>query len=102
MTQRKSFFEALFDFSFSSFIATKVIGILYIISIVLTSFVSLILLIGSFQNGIGGIFAGLIGIPLLWIFNVIASRLGLESLVASIKTSENTAQIAEMMQRQNP
>ena len=102
MNQRKSFFEALFDFSFSSFIATKVIGILYIISIALTSFVCLFLLFNAFSSGASGAFIGIIGVPLLWIFNVIASRLGLESLVASINTSENTAHIAEMMQRQNP
>jgi Domain of unknown function (DUF4282) len=102
MNQRKSFFEALFDFSFSSFIATKVIGILYIISIVISSIVCLLLLLNLFNSGIGGVFSGLIGVPLLWIFNVIISRLSLESLIASIKTSENTARMSEIMQNQNP
>ena len=102
MTQRKSFIESLFDFSFNNFIAIRVIGILYILSIALTALASLVIIFGTFTSGdFGRIFTTLIVTPLGWIFYVILIRIGLESLAATIKTSENTAQMLEIMRKQN-
>jgi uncharacterized membrane protein len=103
MTQKKSFIESLFDFSFNNFVAIRVIGILYIISIALTSLVCLGIIFGTLTSGdFGRILATLIITPLGWIFYVILIRIGLESLAAAIKTSENTAQMLEIMRKQNP
>ncbi len=63
---------------------------------------SLFLLISLCNNGFGGVLLGLVITPLLWMLQVIGVRVGLESLAASIKTSENTARMLEIMQRQNP
>jgi hypothetical protein len=102
MTQRKSFVESLFDFSFNNFVAIRVIGILYIISIAITSLVCLGLIFGTLASGdITRILGVLIFAPLGWIFYVILIRIGLESLAAAIKTSENTAQMLEIMRKQN-
>ncbi|WP_373539465.1 DUF4282 domain-containing protein [Chamaesiphon sp.] len=102
MSQRKTFFESLFDISFASFITVRIIGILYIVAIALVSLGCLALLISSFRSGFGGVVVGLVVTPLAWILQVIGIRVGLESLAASIKTSENTARMLEIMQRQNP
>ena len=102
MNQRKTFFNSLFDLSFANFITIRIIGILYIIAIVLVSLSSLFLFVSLCNNGFGGVLLGLVITPLLWILQVIGIRVGLESLAASIKTSENTARMLEIMQRQNP
>jgi hypothetical protein len=102
MSNKRSFVESLFDISFNNFVAVRVIGILYILAIGLVSLGCLGLLIGSFSSGGANIFFGLIGAPLIWIVYVILIRIGLESLAASIKTSENTAQMLEIMRKENP
>ncbi|WP_373543626.1 DUF4282 domain-containing protein [Chamaesiphon sp.] len=102
MSQRKTFFESLFDISFANFITIRIIGILYVVAIALVSLGCLAFLIGSFNNGFVGVLTGLIITPLIWILQVIGFRVGLESLAAAIKTSENTARMLEIMQRQNP
>ena len=102
MSQRKTFFESLFDISFTSFITIRIIGVLYIVAISLVSLGCLAFLISCFNNGFNGIVVGLVITPLAWILYVIGIRVGLESLAASIKTSENTARMLEIMQRQNP
>ena len=99
MTKRRAFTESLFDFSFNSFVAIRVIGILYIISIALVSLSCLGMFWGSVSQGGINILFGLIGTPLFWGLSVIVIRIGLESLVAAIKTSENTAQILEIMRK---
>jgi Domain of unknown function (DUF4282) len=102
VSQRKTFFESLFDISFASFITIRIIGILYILAIALVSLGCLAFLINSFRSGFNGVLLGLVVTPLVWIIYVIGIRIGLESLAASIKTSENTARMLEIMQRQNP
>jgi uncharacterized membrane protein len=104
MTQKKSFIESLFDFSFNNFVAIRVIGILYIISISLISLICAGLIFSTLASGdLSRILGVLIFAPLVWIFYVILIRIGLESLAAAIKTSENTAQMLEIMRnKQNP
>lgn len=103
MASRKTFIESLFDFSFNNFVAIRIIGILYIVSIALISLGSIAGILGVLASGnISAIFATLIFVPLAWFCYVILIRIALESLVASIKTSENTAQMLEIMRKQNP
>jgi uncharacterized membrane protein len=104
VSQRKSFIESLFDISFNNFVAIRVIGILYIISVALISLVCLGVIFSSLASGnISTILGALVFTPLGWIFYVILIRIGLESLAAAIKTSENTAQMLEIMRnKQNP
>ena len=102
MNQRKTFFNSLFDLYFANVITIRIIGILYIIAIGLVSLSSLFLFVNLCNNGFGGVLLGLVITPLLWILQVIGIRVGLESLAASIKTSENTARMLEIMKRQNP
>ena len=102
MTRRKSFFEALFDLSFDSSIAVRTIGVIYIVALLVVSLISLTILFGLGSRGGGFILLGLILAPLVWIFYAVLVRIGLEALVASIKTAENTAQMLEIMRRQNP
>jgi hypothetical protein len=95
MAQQKSFFARLFDFSFSEFIAIRIVGIIYAIVIVAMSLVAIAVIFGAFSQGFANGLGALIGAPLVLLVYIIMVRVGLEGLVASIRTSENTRIIAE-------
>jgi hypothetical protein len=95
MAQQKDFFARLFDFSFSEFIAIRIVGIIYAVIVVLLTLGGLFGIIGAFSNGFGSGLIALIVAPLVVLLYIILVRVGLESLVASIRTSENTRIIAE-------
>jgi Domain of unknown function (DUF4282) len=103
MTQRKSFFEAMFDLSFNSYIAVKAIGAIYAILVGLMSLGLIFGILASLSQGFGAFLGSLIGGSIFLLIYVILVRIGFESLVASIKTSEHTAQMLEIMRsKQNP
>jgi protein-S-isoprenylcysteine O-methyltransferase Ste14 len=93
--QNKGFFEKLFDFSFSTFVAPQVAGVLYmlILGILVLGglFVSLAALTEDFVSGLGVLIAATVGVLLYSIF----LRLVFESFVATVRTAENTRILAE-------
>lgn len=95
MSRSRGFFQSLFDFSFSEFIALRLVGVLYGAAIVLAALGAVGLLFAGFRGGVvSGLFA-LIFTPLLFLFYVILARIGLEALVVSFRTAENTGRTAE-------
>ncbi|MBW4643656.1 MAG: DUF4282 domain-containing protein [Goleter apudmare HA4340-LM2] len=94
MARNRGFFEILFDFSFSEFIALKVIGVLYGIAIFFAGIGALAILGGGFRQGfLPGIFS-LIITPLFFLLYVILIRIGLEGLIVAFRTAENTGRTA--------
>ncbi len=96
-----SFFRALFDFSFSEFVTTKIIKILYVISIILAALGWLFFLItslasagGYFGTGVWGVLGGLIGAPIGFVLTVIFSRVGYEILIVLFGIAEHTRDMA--------
>ena len=90
----KGFWASLFDFSFSTFITVKFARIIYILAVV----VNLIAAIAIFVSMWGTsyyfdgwlFFFGLVLGIVYFLLSIIFSRLGLEFVVAMIKTAENT------------
>ena len=95
MDQAKSFLESLFDFSFTTFVTSKLIKILYALSIVCAALGSLFLIVVGFTLSTAfGVLMLLIGGPLLFLVSVIYSRVLLEIMIVIFRISENTAEIA--------
>lgn len=110
------FFKSLFDFRFDNFIAVRWAGFIYIIAIVVAALSWLGSIIGGIVTGAAAgsasayfgeapsfspwplLLAIIFGwiIPALWVIFV---RLGLELIVANVKTAENTKQIADSLRR---
>lgn len=90
-----SFFKSLFDMSFDDFITTKIIKILYIISIVVSSIMGLVIIFLGFATNSGamGIFFLILG-PVVAFINIITSRIWLELIIVIFKIAENTSRIA--------
>jgi len=95
--QAAGFLSSLFDLSFTNFITTKLIKVLFVISIVLSALECLMLVAYAFQ--MMGTFAGilmlLIGAPLVFFVAVIYSRVLMEVLIVIFRCSEYLAEIAK-------
>lgn len=95
MNQNRGFFAKLFDFSFSSFIAPQVVGVLYalglIAGVLVALFSVLTVLRQSFAAGLGTLAASLFGLLIYAVF----LRISLESFIALIRTAESTRILAE-------
>ncbi|MBP0021382.1 MAG: DUF4282 domain-containing protein [Cyanobacteria bacterium SBLK] len=99
MTQEKGFFGRLFDFSFSEFVALKIVSLLYGLGIGIAGIISIAVIIGGFSQGSTPGFIALIVSPIVFLLYVIFIRIGLEAFVASIRTAENTGRIYEHIRR---
>jgi hypothetical protein len=92
---KTGFFGALFDFSFTAFVTSKIIKFLYGLSIFFIGLATLVFVIISFgASTIAGIFTLLIVGPLIFILGVIYSRVLLEIIMVIFKIAENTAAMA--------
>ena len=101
----KGFVGALFDLSFSEFVTTKLIKILYILLLIIiliglvvglvTSFVSLFSR-GGFLSGLMGLIFTPIG-ALIW---VIMARVWMELIIVVFRIAENTTDLVQMKKQQ--
>ena len=94
------FFGALFDMSFSEFITTKLIKVLYVLLLSLIG----IGLVAGVLSGLstmfrrGGFLAGLvmvIVVPLVALIFVIGARMWMETIIVLFRIAENTTEIAK-------
>jgi len=85
----KGFFPTLFDFSLSSFLAPKVIRVLYILAVVVICIVTVALAIVTMATGGGaGIIVGLVVMPLIGLLYLLLLRIQAEFVIVSFRTYE--------------
>ena len=95
MEQPKSFFQSLFDFSFTVLITSKIIKVLYGLSIAGAAIVSIFLIIYGFKlSTTVGVLMLIIGGPLLFVLTIIYSRVFLEIMIVIFRISEHASEIA--------
>jgi hypothetical protein len=88
--ESKGFFGALFDFSFTSFVTTKIIKVLYALILVLAVLTALVYTIIAFKVSAGfGILTLVIGDPLFIIIVLAFWRLVLEAFVVVFRMAED-------------
>jgi len=86
------FFHPLFDFSFNQFVTSKIVKFLYGLSILAAGLMAILFVIFGFNISIGfGVFALLVGAPLIFLLTVIYSRVSLEIIIVIFRIAENTA-----------
>ncbi|MGB3757175.1 MAG: DUF4282 domain-containing protein [Rivularia sp. (in: cyanobacteria)] len=95
MSNSKSFISDLFDFSFSKFLAPKIVGFLYILGVFFSGLGMLAFIFGSLSQGIGSGIVALIVAPLGFLLYVIFIRISLEGMIIGFRTAENTGRTAE-------
>ena len=100
----KGFFAALFDLSFSEFITTKLVKLLYILLIILVAIGLIVGIIGglitmftdSFFAGLVTIVGTLLG-AVIWL---IMSRVWMELIIVVFKIAENTSDLVNLKRMQ--
>ena len=100
MNLDKSFFEALYDLSFQTFVTPKIIRIVYVISLVLLAIWSFVFLVSGFMPSYGlfgssgpsflGILLHVIGAVVLFVLGSLSARISLEFVMAVFSIAENT------------
>jgi uncharacterized membrane protein len=95
MASNRSFFSQLFDFSFSEFIALKIVGILYGLGICFAGILALGVAANSFNAGFVPGVVGLLFAPIIFLLYILFIRIALEGMIVAFRTAENTSRIAE-------
>lgn len=85
----KGFFKSLFDVSFSSFVTTKVIKVIYVLTLVWIGLVAVAWIIWAFEKdaGLGAAFL-LVVAPLASLFCAVYARMILEFIIAVFRIAE--------------
>ena len=96
---RGGFLESLFDMSFTAFITTKIVKLLYILAIVVAVIVWLLLVVGGFNDSPGAGLLGLLLGALFFFIIVIYARVTLELIIVIFRIAEHAAEIADQGRR---
>lgn len=94
MDDARGFLGSLFDFSFSSFVTSKVIKLLYALAILLAGLTALALVVAGFSDSVLAGIGALVISPLVFLLYVIGARIWLEIVIVVFRISENTGEIA--------
>lgn len=88
----KGFFESLFDFSFTSFVTTRIIGVLYALMIAVGVLCLLVAIFPVFtMSGVSE--AGKLA-PFVFVLYVVIARVFCEVIIVLFKIADNTAILA--------
>jgi len=97
MDQQRGFFARLFDFSFSEFITTSIIRVLFVLAVIGSAIAALVMLVGGlvalssdFVRALGMIILS----PIAFILYVIGARVYLELIMIIFRIEEHTEKIA--------
>jgi len=92
--QDKSFLNSLLDLSFSEFVTTRVIKILYVLLLVASALGALlILLTGLASKTLLGALGGIVGGAIAFAVYVILARIWMELLIVIFRIAENTTKL---------
>lgn len=95
--QEQGFFASLFDTSFSSFITTKIIKVLYILTMVLLGLVALGFVVSAFTVSTGfGLLTLVILAPLMFLLYLIYARVVLELFIAIFRIMETNFELVAL------
>lgn len=96
MNQTTGFLNSLFDFSFTSFLTSKIIKLLYGLSIAVAGLLCLFLIMTGFEISSSiGVITLLIVAPLVFFLLVVYARVMLEMIIVIFRISEHAAEVAE-------
>jgi len=99
----KGLLASLFDFSFSSFVTTKLVRVLYGLSLAAIALAALVFGLGAFGRGF---FSGLVGLfivaPLGFLIALVIARINCELVLVAFRIQAHTAEIAERLRHAGP
>jgi uncharacterized membrane protein len=100
--EEKGLFGALLDLSFTEFVTTKLIRIIYVLQIIVAVLVSLSFLFGCLMKGFLATIGGLIVAPIVFLMMVIVARVSLELVIVIFRIAEHVRDIAAAQKGEQP
>jgi uncharacterized membrane protein len=90
--------KSLFDLSFTRFVSPSIAKVVYVLVMIGLGIMYLTFVVSAFASGnsVAGLFVLLVIGPLIVLVYLCLIRMGLESLLASIRTAENTAELVRL------
>ena len=82
------FFRALFDFSFTEFVTTRLIRLLYAIGVLVAAVIAIAAILRGLNAGAGAAIIALIFAPLIFLLVVILARVWLEIIIVVFRIAE--------------
>jgi hypothetical protein len=95
MEEAKGFFGALFDFSFTEFVTTKIIKVLFALAIIGSAIAAIAYIAMSFSASSGLGVVVLLLSPAIFILYVILARVWLEVIIVLFRIAEHVSDIAK-------
>lgn len=83
----------LFDLSFSEFVTTRVIKLLFLLGVVFAGLGTLVIIVSGFSAGIGRGLISLIISPLVFLLYVLGARIWCEMIIVIFRIAENTSRM---------
>lgn len=101
MERKRGFFGQLFDFSFTEFITTKAIKVLYGLAIFFAAAIAIVGIAGAFSESAvaGGVV--LVLSPVWLLLCVVVARITLEIVIVAFRIAEHVGDIARQQQRES-
>jgi uncharacterized membrane protein len=99
MPKHRGFFAALFDFSFTDLLTTKVIRFLYIVSIIAVAISAVVFIIGGFEVSSAMGLLILVLSTILFLLSVILVRVYLELIIVMFRIAEHVRDISNKLDR---
>jgi len=97
----KGFFGSLFDLSFSSLVTTKVIKVLYVLSMIIIGLSALVFIGAAFAESVAaGLFVLVIVAPLVALLYLIYARVILEVIIVLFRILETNVQLVDLTRAQ--
>ena len=91
----KGFLGSVFDFSFTHFVTTKIIKVIFIILMVFAGLAALAFMAMGFKQGTGMGFIFLLLAPVIFFIYVLFARIWCEIIIVLFRIAENTGRIPE-------
>jgi hypothetical protein len=99
--QGQGFLASLFDVSFSSLVTTRVIKVLYVLSMIIIGLFALFFVVAAFSNSVaGGIIVLLIVAPLAALLYLIYVRVLLELVIVIFRIWETNVELVSLQRGQ--
>lgn len=93
--------KALFDLSFTRFVSPSIAKVVYVLVMIGLAVLYLVVVVASFTTSTAfGVLMLLVGGPLIVLIYLCVARLGIESLIATIRIAENTAELVRVQHAQ--
>lgn len=97
--EEKGLIGTIFDFSFDKFVTTKVIKFLLGLAMLVNAVITIMIIVGGFQNGaLAGILA-LILSPVIYVLMMLVSRIYLELIIVAFRIVEHVGGIEDLLKK---